>query len=265
MLISVDAKALEWRVKVFLSQDKVALAEILAGTDIHSESHKIFNLPDRTTAKNCNFRMIFADSYSDRGFSGPAYAYANDPKFTHVSTSQAFWTKVVEKFFTKYDGMYRHGWDLINKVYKDGEITNPTGRTYKFYHVINKRGEPELPRTLILNYPVQGLAAELMALARVVLRKRLVTRGYDLDSTVLLMNTVHDDIELDLMNDSKLIHDVCVLLEDVFSDLPKLFEQYFKVSFNVPLNGEVSYGHTLGNMVGFKRNSTIIIDNSVNP
>ena len=31
MIVTVDAKALEWRVKVFLSQDKVALQEILDG------------------------------------------------------------------------------------------------------------------------------------------------------------------------------------------------------------------------------------------
>ncbi len=257
MLIKVDAKALEWRVKTYLSQDKVALDEIHSGVDVHSESQRIFKLPERVIAKACNFRMIFADAYSDQGFSRPAFAYANDPEYSHVSTSQKFWTEVVEKFFDKYKGMYGHGWDLINAVYKSGQIVNPTGRTYKFTHRINKRGEPELPRTLILNYPVQGLAAELMALARVVLRRRLIEAGYSLDSIVLLMNTIHDDIELDVDNDEDLIYNICVMLENVFIDLPTLFERYFGEKFNVPLNGEVSYGHNLGNLIEFKRDKKI--------
>jgi len=259
LLIKIDAKALEWRVKVFLSQDKVALREILDGVDIHSESQKTFKLPSRLIAKGCNFRMIFADAYSERSFGGPAYAYAHDPEFAHVSTSQKFWTSVVEKFFTKYSGMYNHGWDLINTVYRDGRIESPTGRVYPFHHKTNKRGEPELPRTLILNYPVQGLAAELMALARVVLRKRLISKGYNLDKEVLLINTVHDDIELDVDNDPKLIYNICMDLESVMVDLPSLFERYFKVPFNVPLGGEVHYGHNLNpdTLIEFKHNEEI--------
>jgi DNA polymerase I-like protein with 3'-5' exonuclease and polymerase domains len=259
LIIKVDAKALEWRIKAYLSQDKVAIQEILDGVDMHSESQKAFKLPTRLIAKVANFRMIFADAYSDQGFKRPAYAYANDPEFQHVSTSQKFWTGVVEKFFTKYSGMYNHGWDLINQVYKSGRIVNPTGRVYLFEHRINKRGEPELPRTLILNYPVQGLAAELMALARVVLRKRLINQGYDLDRLVLLMNTIHDDIELDVDNNPELIYNICVELLRVFEDLPSLFEKYFQTSFNVPLAGEVSYGHNLANLIEFKKDKEIII------
>ena len=259
MIIKVDAKGIEWRVKVFLSQDKVALQEIHDGVDIHSETQKMFTLPKRVVAKACNFRMIFADAYSEQGFRKPGYSYANDPEFTHVSTSQKFWTGAVEKFFTKYSGMYAHGWDLINTVYKDGQIVIPTGRIYRFTHKNNKRGEPELPRTQILNTPVQGLAAELMALARVVLRKRLMSKGYNLEELVLLINTVHDDIELDVDNDQKLIYNICLELENVFTDLPMLFEQYFGVKFNVPLGGEVNYGHNLGkeNLIEFKRDEEI--------
>ena len=257
MLVVVDAKALEWRVKVFLSQDKIALEEIQSGVDIHSESQKRFNLPDRVIAKGCNFRMIFIDAYSDQGFSRPAYAYANDSEFAHVSTSTKYWTGIVEQFFSKYQGMYNHGWDLINEVYKNGRIEIASGRVYDFEPRNNRRGEPELPRTQILNYPVQGLAADIMALARVVLRKRLITKKYLLGTQVLLQNTVHDNIELDLDNDPKLVYDICLELEQVFVDLPRLFEEYFKVPFNVPLSGEVHYGHNLGNLKEFKHNEEI--------
>lgn len=259
MILKVDAKALEWRVKVFLSQDKVALDEIHNGIDMHDESRKRFNLPSRLIAKKCNFRMIFADAYSEMGFSRPAYAYAKDFEFQHVSSSIKFWEGVCRAFFEKYSGMYQHGWNLIDEVYRTGRILSPSGRIYEFYHKTNKRGEPELPRTLILNYIVQGLSAEIMALARIALKRRLVRKGFDLDNLVLLINTVHDDIEIDVDNRPELIYNVCVELEAVFKDLPALFERAFGVPFNVPLSGEVSYGHNLGNLVEFKRENKIII------
>ena len=262
MLIKADAKGLEWRVKVFLSQDKVALKEILDGVDIHTESQRLFNLPTRLVAKACNFRMIFADAYSEQGFRRPAYAYANDPEFQHVSTSQKFWTGVVERFFEKYAGMYQHGWDLINEVYATRRLVYPTGRVYDFEYQENGKGEPELPRTLILNSPVQGLAADLMTLARVVLRKRLMKQEYDLDTLVLLMNTIHDDIELDVDNDPKLIYNICLELEKLFVDLPRLFTQYFGKEFNVPLMSEVYYGQNLGNMMQFNNKEEIKLINA---
>ena len=259
MLVKVDSKALEWRVKVFLSQDKVALNEIYEGIDIHAESQKAFKLPDRLTAKKTNFRMIFADAYSDQKFARPAYAYANDYEYRHVSSSIKFWERVVEAFFQKYEGMYQHGQNLIRQVHETGRIVNPTGRIYEFYHKVNKKGEPELPRTLILNYPVQGLAAELMAILRTVYRKRLILEKYDLDNKVLLMNTVHDDVQTDVDNDPKLIYNICILLEELSKELPMYFEKIFGEKFNVPLEGEVTYGPNLASMIEFNMNEKIKI------
>ena len=52
MLLKADAQQLEWRTKVFLSQDPVALREIQNNEDLHSDNQKFFQLPNRTIAKN---------------------------------------------------------------------------------------------------------------------------------------------------------------------------------------------------------------------
>ena len=51
MLLKADAIQLEWRAKVFLAQDKVAIQEILSGKDFHSDNQRFFGLPNRTVAK----------------------------------------------------------------------------------------------------------------------------------------------------------------------------------------------------------------------
>lgn len=54
--VSVDAKALEWVAIAFLSQDQVAINEIIAGVDQHSLNQKAFGLPTRHIAKIFVFR-----------------------------------------------------------------------------------------------------------------------------------------------------------------------------------------------------------------
>lgn len=226
---------------------------------MHTVNQERFKLPSRLIAKIFNFRMIFADAFSDMGFARPAFAYSRDPDFSSVSSSTKYWTKVVEEFFTKYEGMYKHGLRLIDEVNRTGKLVNVTGREYEF-EMREKRGVREYPRTQILNYPVQGLCAELMAQARVTLRKRLIGKGYDLDKQVLLMNTVHDSIELDVDNNPTLCYNISIELENVMLDLPRLFEKYYGVPFNVPLAGEVVFDYNMQGTHRYLKNGKEVIE-----
>ena len=55
-LISCDAAGLEWRVVTELSNDPIALQEILNKEDTHSKNQTAFNLPSRLIAKIYLFR-----------------------------------------------------------------------------------------------------------------------------------------------------------------------------------------------------------------
>jgi len=253
MLLKVDAAQLEWRVKVFLSQDKLALREINDGFDLHTDNQQRFELPSRTIAKNWLYRMIFADAFGPNEFRGPAYAYANDADFMHVSTSVGWWEKRVRTFFTeKYTGIYEHGLASIRTAIDCGRITVPSGRFYLFKPYI-WNGQMDWPRTHILNYPVQGFSADLMMVARLLIKERLFKLG--LGKRALLINTVHDDVELDVDNDPELVYTICMLLEKCFQDIPQEFERRFGVVVNVPMSGEVKMGWTLyeEDMVKFKQ------------
>ena len=240
MLLKADASQLEWRTKVFLSQDPVALREIQNNEDLHSDNQKFFQLPNRTIAKNFLYRMIFADAFGERGYSSPAYAYANDPDFCHVSSSVRYWEEVVGRFFQKYPTIFNHGVSSIRTASETGLLINPSGRFYKFAPFQYPSGDWDWPRPNILNYPVQGLAADFMILAR-----KIAWRTIPRSPEILFISTVHDDIELDCANDPVLIAHVGHCLEKAFSSVPAEFERLFGVKVNVPLAAEIKVGMCL--------------------
>ena|SRR5258708_8109422 len=89
-----------------------------------------------------------------------------------------------------------------------------------------------------------------MMIARISTRKRLARFG----DKVLLVNTVHDDLEIDLTNDPEVCYNVCLIMEQVFKDIPMNFEKMYGVEFSVPLEGEVSFGYNLKQMEEFHGN-----------
>lgn len=226
MIVNCDAKALEWVVGSYLSQDKVAYQEIIDQVDQHTLNQKAFNLPTRLIAKTFVFRLMYG---------GSAYSYANDPDFTSVSTSEKFWQQVIDRFYAKYQGLATWHTKIVQEVTLNGQLVMPTGRIYKYQR--DKYGK--WPETTIKNYPVQGLGADIMSIARVSFNKRFGAAGIK----GIQVNTVHDSIVVDC-EDSE-VERVATIFHSVFNDLPTNFEKLFKVKFNLPLRCEVSVGKNM--------------------
>ncbi len=229
MLINVDAKALEWVCALFLSQDKTGMEEYRAGADVHENNKVAFSLPSRLIAKTFLFRLIYG---------GSAWSYANDPDFVECSSSEKFWQKVIQSTYDKYRGLGAWHTSLMQEVVNTGRLTMPTGRIYRF----NPK-EAEKLRTQILNYPVQGLGADLMSIARVSLSKRMKKAGLK----SLLICTVHDSIVVDAPKEEA--KHIVRLMNDVFDDIPLNFKKLFGVEFNLPLRCEISIGDNWGDML----------------
>lgn len=247
MLLKADASQLEWRVKVYLSQDPVGMQEINEGYPIHDDNQKVFGLPTRTIAKIFLYRIIFADSFGEQGFKGPAFAYANDSDFRGTSTSAKFWESVIAKFFDKYKSVYNHSVGLIREAIETGRIVSPSGRIYLYHPILKWNGDADWPRSQILNHIVQGLSADFIMIARRLLWKRLHQPPFleDFGKKILLINTVHDDIELDVDNIPELVYNNCLLLRSCFQDIPKYFEKNFGHKVNVPMDAEAKFGFSL--------------------
>ena len=226
MLINCDAKALEIVCASFLSQDQVSCDEIRNNVDQHSANQERFKLPTRLIAKTFVFRLIYG---------GSAYSYANDPDFTEVSRSEKFWQGVIDEFYTKYKGISKWHSDLMSQATTTGMLRMPTGRIYNFNSTERNR-DLVWPRTKILNYPVQGLGADVMTIARVSAFRRFKKEKIKGE----LISTIHDSIVADVENHE--VERVCQLFTDVFRDIPMNFQRIFGVEFNLPTRCEVAYG-----------------------
>jgi len=179
-------------------------------------------------------------------YGGGAYSYAHDPDFTDVSTSEKFWQKVIDRFYEKYKGLAAWHTKLIKEAVTTGQVVMPTGRIYKYELKRNHRGELEPPQTTIKNYPVQGLGADLMSIARVSFMRRFKDAGINGE----LVNTIHDSIVVDVPKHE--VRKVVELFHSVFADIPNNFERLFKRSFNLPLRCEVGVGDNMKGLVEYK-------------
>lgn len=226
MLIQGDASALEWRCASFLSQDKVASEEIWNEIDQHTDNQTRFGLPSRLIAKTFVFRLIYG---------GSAFSYANDPNFAEVSKSEKFWQKVIDEFYAKYQGLHTWHIKLVQEAIQKKKVTLPTGREYDFEPTM-QYGKKKYPRTTILNYPVQGLGADLMTIARVSLFNRMKGKY----PNAKLVNTVHDSIIIDC--EASLVDELSAMMLQVFEDVPMNFKKMFGVEFNLPMKAEVQFG-----------------------
>lgn len=226
-LINVDAKHLDWTTAVYLSQDEVGIREIKEGFDLHTDNQKVFGLPSRLIAKIFLFRIIFG---------GTAYSFAMDNDFKEVGFNADKWQEVIDRFYRKYKGICKWHETIVREATKTGTLSIPTGRSWKFEATRDKRGELKFPVTTIKNYPVQGLEADMMTIARVSLFNRIKTK----DSRILMISTVHDSILLDAPEE--LVEWCCETIASVFRDVPKNFKRLFGVEFNIPFRGEVQVG-----------------------
>lgn len=226
MIVNCDAKGLEVYCGAYLSNDKIMKEELIAGIDMHSANMEAFKLPSRLIAKVFKFRLMYG---------GQAYSYARDPDFTSVSTSEKYWQKVIDKYYDKYKGFAEWHNKIVQEVTTTGQLVMPTGRVYKF----DRTNRGDWPVTQIKNYPVQGLGADIMSVARVSFYRRFKEAklvGY-------CVNTVHDSIVCDVHESS--VEQTNKMFQEVFDDLPANFERVFKVKFDLPLRCEVSVGNNM--------------------
>ena len=233
MLLNADAKALEWVCATYLSQDETAMKEIWDEVDQHTDNQERFGLPSRLVAKTFVFRLIYG---------GSAYSYAMDHNFKDIG-DEKYWQDIIDKFYDKYKGLAKWHTDIVDTVKKQFYLEMPTGRRYDYRMEVNSMGKPKLPRTRILNYPVQGLGADLMSIARVSIANRL--RG---KQNVDLINTVHDSVMIDFDDTKNDSDELVSIVEQAFHDIPANFYRLFGSKFNLPTRVDIQVGNHWGEM-----------------
>ncbi len=202
--------------------------------DAHTDNQHKFNLPSRLIAKLFLYRAIYK---------GPAFAYAHDVEFGHVSKDVKFWEKVIDAFYEKYNGIARGHTQWINTVNRHGQLINPvTGRIHIFKKV-KRMGVEGYSDNDITNYPNQSFGAELMSCARVEICSILKERGL-YNTRVLPILTVHDSNIFDVVNDEDTIIQTVEIIRDVMLNIRAIWGRRYGTDLIVPHDCEIKVGHT---------------------
>lgn len=187
-LLAADYSQIELRLLAHLSHDPAFVEAFKSGGDIHRQTAAlIFDVPlaevtseMRSRAKTINFATIYGQ--------GP-HALSRQLKITHVEAKE-----FIERYFQRFQRV---------REYLDSMVDY--ARTHGYVETIFKRRRyiPELrdrnfnirafgERTAA-NSPIQGSAADLIKIAMIRIRDRLVTEG--LSGRMLLQ--VHDELVLE--------------------------------------------------------------------
>lgn len=227
MLVGVDAKALEWKTLLQLSNDPVGLEELHAGVDLHTTNQAFFNLPSRLISKKYLFRTIYNR--------GEGYAFTVDPDFMGVSTSVDYWDDIGQKFYKKYAGINKLHYQWKADIENKGYIESPLGREH---HIPLMTPYGKINWNTFTNHVNQGLGADVMMVFRISLYNRLQKLSWG--KYVKLMQTVHDSVLADAP--TELTQPLANLYHEVFKDIPANIKKIFGYNWHVPLECETYCG-----------------------
>ena len=222
VLVDADYSQIELRLLACMAEDQAMLEGFRSGEDIHTiTASQVFGVaPEEVTplmrrsAKAVNFGIVYGIS---------PFSLSQD---IGVTVQQA--KEYMDKYFAHYAGVRAYMDSVVAQAKKDGYVTTLFGR---------RRWVPELKSSnfntrsfgerVALNAPIQGTAADIIKLAMVRVRDRLLRDG--LRGRLVLQ--VHDELIVECPEEEA--GAVCALVKE---------EMEGAVSLSVPLVADTHAG-----------------------
>jgi len=219
-IMEADFAQLEFRVAAFLSQDKVAIAEVTTGFDVHSYTAKVISDAGQPTTRQQAKEHTFAPLYGASGFG-------------RTEAEAAYY----KQFTSKYSGIGEWHKELAKEALNTGKIRTPSGREFAFPDVQRRRHGGVTFFTQIKNYPVQSFAtADIVPISLIYIDKLMGVNQMQ----SCIVNTVHDSIVIDVHpNETEKVIKVINRTNEI---LTALVNKRWNIDFNVPLLLEAKIG-----------------------
>jgi len=228
VLLAFDYGQLEGCTAAMCSKDKVLIKALWDDYDIHMEwaqrlvkryplwigGGEDFNVKTiakkyRSIAKN---KLVF-----------PAiYGASTDSIAGYLKVPEDVAEDIMQDFWGIFTGLYKWQERILKKYYETGYVTSPTGRWHRY----------PLNRNQVINFPVQGVAADIVCDSMNVLSAHAVkTQQWHLHPIL----NVHDDLTFIVPDSKSIVYEAVEQIYRVMLDPPYDF-------INVPLSVEVSQG-----------------------
>ncbi len=230
-LLSFDYSQIQLRVFAAVAQDQTMIEAFKKNIDIHSfTASRVLGIPidqvskdDRRLAKALNFGLLF-------GMGVAAFAKSSGLKRDKAK-------EFVEAYFREFSEIRDWQERTKQEARKLGFVKTLTGRR-RYLPAINSFAQQfvaEAERAAI-NHPIQGLEADIMKMAMIRAKEKLLLRGF-WNNKVRMLLTIHDELLFEVADD---------MIKDVSEIVKKEMESVFDLG--VPLQVGVSVGKDWGSL-----------------
>ena len=224
ILIDADYSQIELRVLAHISQDEHMIEAFKHGQDIHAATAaKVYHVPleevtpqMRSSCKAVNFGIVYGIS---------DFSLAQDIGVTRKEAGE-----FIKTYLDTYPGVKKYMEDIKQTGREQGYVTTLFGRRRALPELKSKNfNMRSFGERVAMNTPIQGTAADIIKIAMVRVRDRLLRDG--LQSRLILQ--VHDELILEAPKDEQ---------ETAMHLLTEEMENAFRM--DAPLVAEAKAGHS---------------------
>jgi hypothetical protein len=227
-LIAFDYSQQELRILAHLSQDETLLQAFREGRDIHkvtaaqifSVAYEAVTKEQRSAAKTINFGIVYGMG---------SYGLSQQLKIP-LEEADLF----IQGFYANFPGIKRFFDELLKTGKERNYIETILGRRRYVQQPGKTKGfiDNNLRRELI-NFPIQGSAADFVKKAMVEIDKNILQKQPE----VKLLLQIHDELVFEVKKE---------LAEEVQNPIKEIMESVVKL--NVPVKVEVNFGKNWGDI-----------------
>jgi DNA polymerase I len=229
VLISFDYSQQELRILAHLSHEEALIKAFQEKKDIHTTTAaQIFHVEykdvtneQRMIAKTINFGVIYG--MSSFGMSTQL----------HIPVEEA--QKFINAFYETYPNIRKYYENYLNEGKKNGYVETMLGRRRSVFDHAGQKFIDNSMRRVLINFPIQGSAADLIKKAMVMIHQEIVMT----DDDCQLLLQIHDDLVFEVKNDPQVI-------ETFVSKVKKIMCTVYPLL--VPIEVDVKIGEKWGEL-----------------
>ena len=189
ILLAADYSQIELRIIADISKDPVMLSAFKEGKDFHrATAAQVYNVDydavtdeQRRNAKTVNFSIIYGAGAT------------NLSRQLNIKRAEA--KELIDKYFAEFPALKQYMDDTVEFAREHGYVKTLIGRKRTLRDINSRNG---LTRSnaerIAVNTPIQGSAADMIKLAMIEVRKRLIAGNY---KTKMILQ-VHDELVFDV-------------------------------------------------------------------
>jgi DNA polymerase I len=229
ILVSFDYSQQELRILAHLSNEETLIKAFQEKKDIHAvTAAEIFHVnygdvthTQRRIAKTINFGVIYG--MGSFGMSSQL----------HISVEEA--QKFINAFYANYPNIRKFFEEYLAEGKTNRYVETLLGRRRFVFEHDGQTTIDNSMRRVLINYPIQGSAADLIKKAMITIHEEIVEKN---DDCKLLLQ-IHDDLVFEVKNDQKILDDFIQKVKKSMCDVYPL---------SVPIEVDVKIGKTWGEM-----------------